>query len=128
MNILIEQEVALHQYDIRQNKQEIARLIHPSFREIGQSGRSFDFQTIVEMMVNEQPSNGHIHSQDYEIIPLEPSTHLLLYRTVWIDELGNKTHYAKRSSIWSFNGENWQLKYHQGTPCEAFELMAESVE
>ena len=123
MDILIEQEVALHQPDVRHNKQEVARLVHPSFREVGKSGRSFDFDTIMEMMAGEKTSMGHIHSQDFEIIPLEPSTHLLLYRTAWIDKLGTKAHFTKRSSIWSFNGENWQLKYHQGTPCEEFELV-----
>lgn len=31
MDILVEQEVALHQYETRQNKNDIKRLIHPFF-------------------------------------------------------------------------------------------------
>ncbi|MEH0758845.1 nuclear transport factor 2 family protein [Vibrio sp. 16] len=123
MQILIEQEVALHQYEIRQNRHEIARLIHPSFKEVGKSGTSFDYADILEMMGNEKPCLGHIHSQDFETIQLEPSIQLLLYKTAWIDKLGTKGHYAKRSSIWVFTGEGWQLKYHQGTPCAEFELV-----
>lgn len=123
MDILIEQEIALHQYEVRKNKQEVTRLVHPSFREVGQSGSSFDFNTIIQMMDDEKPCAGYIHSQDFETIQLEPSIQLLLYKTAWVDKLGTKAHFAKRSSIWVFTGENWQLKYHQGTPCEKFEFV-----
>lgn len=122
MDFLIEQEVALHQFETRQNRDEVTRLIHPSFREVGRSGTSFDFNSILEMMTAEQASGGYIHSQDFELIQLEASVYLLLYKSAWVDEAGNAGHFSKRSSIWSFTGENWQLKYHQGTPCEEFEL------
>tara|TARA_Y100001956_G_C4120090_1_gene186938 strand:+ start:59 stop:445 length:387 start_codon:yes stop_codon:yes gene_type:complete len=123
MDILIEQEVALHKYEVRQNKQEVTRLVHPSFREVGKSGTSFDFAAIMQMMNEEKPNSGYIHSQDFETIQLEPSIQLLLYKTAWVDRLGAKAHFAKRSSIWVFTGESWQLKYHQGTPCEEFEFV-----
>ncbi|WP_434341054.1 hypothetical protein [Motilimonas cestriensis] len=47
MDILIEQEIALHQYDVRQNKAEIERLLHPDFKEVGESGTSYDYRSIV---------------------------------------------------------------------------------
>lgn len=122
MDILIEQEIALHQYEIRQSKADIAQLIHGDFREVGESGISYDHQSIIEMMASEQPSNGFIHSQDYECIQLEESVQLLLYKSASVDELGKSSHFAKRSSVWVLNGTQWQLKYHQGTACEPFEL------
>ena len=125
MDILIEQEIALHQYETRQSKTDIARLIHGDFREVGESGISYDYQSIIEMMGNEQPSNGFIHSQNYECIQLEASAQLLLYKSASVDELGKKSHFAKRSSIWVLNGTQWQLKYHQGTACEPFELITQ---
>lgn len=122
MEILIKNEIALHQFEIRKNKKEVARLIHPNFREIGMSGISYDFTGIIEIMDEEIQSNGYIHSQDFESIQIEPSIYLLLYKSAWIDEDGVKSNFAKRSSIWAFSKENWQLKYHQGTPCEEFSI------
>ncbi|MDP5208332.1 MULTISPECIES: DUF4440 domain-containing protein [unclassified Microbulbifer] len=122
MDILIDLERALHQCEVRQNKAKAASLIHTSFKEIGASGRSYDFDSIVEMMSAELSSNGYIHSQDFESIQLEASVYLLLYKSAWVDNNGIKSNFAKRSSIWIFSGEKWQLKYHQGTPCLEFEL------
>ncbi|MEJ2765268.1 DUF4440 domain-containing protein [Photobacterium sp. MCCC 1A19761] len=122
MDLLIEQEIALHQFDIRQNMAEVTRLIHPDFREVGRSGTSFDFTAMLDMMASEQAPNGYVHSQDFETMKLEERVFLLLYKSAWIDDAGNARHFAKRSSIWSFDGEKWQLKYHQGTPCAEFQL------
>lgn len=122
MEVLIEQEIALHQYEIRQNLNEVQRLLHSSFKEVGRSGRSFDYAAIIEMLQSEEPADGYIHSQEFECIALEPSVQLLLYKSAWISKTGAISAYTKRSSIWVFTGQCWQMKYHQGTPCEAFEL------
>ncbi|EAQ66706.1 hypothetical protein MED121_12300 [Marinomonas sp. MED121] len=66
MDVLIEQERALHKYEVRQNQDIVARLLHPSFKEVGRSGNSYN----------------------YECIELEPSTELLLYKSAWVDESG----------------------------------------
>ena len=126
MGILIEQEIALHQYEIRQNKSEVVRLLHPTFQEVWESGKSYDFNSIIEMMSREKPSSVRIHSQDYECILLEPSVQLLLYKSALVTKSGEVSHYTKRSSTWVFTDLGWQMKYHQGTECEAFELNSES--
>ena len=118
MKILIEQEIALHQYATRQNKAEVARLLHPDFKEVGESGTSYDYCSIIAMMAAELPSDGYVHSQDYQCIELAPSVQLLLYQSAWVDEFGNKSHFTKRSSIWVLVGHQWQLQYHQGTHCD----------
>ncbi|EHJ9990606.1 TPA: DUF4440 domain-containing protein [Vibrio parahaemolyticus] len=122
MDILIEQEIELHQYEIRQSKTDIERLIHPSFVEVGKSGMSYDFDSIIEMMEGEEPSSTRIHSQRYECIQLEPSVQLLRYESALVSEFGEVSDFAKRCSIWVFTGTCWQLKYHQGTPCSPFDL------
>ncbi|SBO11494.1 hypothetical protein VME0621_03630 [Vibrio mediterranei] len=33
MEVIIEQEIALHQFEVRQDKVEIERLIHPDFKD-----------------------------------------------------------------------------------------------
>ncbi|EHK5111891.1 DUF4440 domain-containing protein [Vibrio parahaemolyticus] len=122
MDILIEQEIELHQYEIRQSKTDIERLIHPSFVEVGKSGTSYDFDSIIEMMEGEESSSTRIHSQRYECIQLEPSVQLLRYESALVSEISEVSDFAKRCSIWAFTGTCWQLKYHQGTPCSPFEL------
>ena len=124
MEVIIEQEIALHQFEVRQDKVEIERLIHPDFREVGRSGNSFDFKSIVRMMETEKPSNVQVHSQNYECVALEPTVQLLTYETALIDDSGQVSNFTKRSSIWVLVGELWQLKYHQGTPCDAFEKVS----
>ena len=121
-DLLIEQENALHQYETRHNKREIIRLIHPEFKEVGQSGNSFSFQSIIEMMSLEKPPNGKVHAQEYECIQLEYSVYLVLYKTAWISQDGSASYFAKRSSIWVLNNGVWQVKYHQCTPCDEFKI------
>ena len=123
MDILVEQEVELHQYEIRQSRSDIERLIHPSFSEVGKSGISYDFASIIKMMSSEEPSDVRIHSQNYECIQLELSVQLLKYESALVAASGEISDFAKRCSIWVFTGTCWQLKYHQGTPCPAFELI-----
>ncbi|MEZ9387494.1 DUF4440 domain-containing protein [Vibrio lentus] len=123
MDILVEQEVELHQYEIRQSRSDIERLIHPSFSEVGKSGISYDFASIIKMMSSEEPSDVRIHSQNYECIQLELSVQLLKYESALVAASGEISDFAKRCSIWFFTGTCWQLKYHQGTPCPAFELI-----
>lgn len=122
MNILIEQERALHQFDVRQNRTEIKRLIHPSFREIGQSGKEYDVVAILNMMQSEVSTNSRIHSQHYDCVELVPSVQLLTYQSAVVYEKGHVSDYAKRCSIWTLINDLWQLQYHQGTPCQPFEL------
>lgn len=73
MDILVEQEIDLHQYETRHTKADIERLIHPIFSEIGKSGNSYDFISTIELMKKEEPSSIRIHSQKFECIQLEPS-------------------------------------------------------
>lgn len=127
MEILIQQEKALHQPEIRQNNNEIERLLSPDFYEVGKSGNSYDYLEILSMMEAEEPCSGYVHSQDYEAIPLETSAVLLLYKSAWIDEHGGASEYTKRSSIWVLNEIGWQMRYHQGTPCEPYELKKQQL-
>jgi hypothetical protein len=123
MDLLVDQERALHQYEIRKNLVEVTRLIHPGFEETGLTGTRYDFDSIVELMQKEEPTKGHIHSQDYTDIMLAPTVYLLLYRSAWVDEFGTRSRFARRSSIWVLNGDQWQLQYHKGTACKASEFL-----
>ncbi|MCG6201649.1 DUF4440 domain-containing protein [Psychromonas antarctica] len=122
MDIIIEQEMALHQVWFRTNKSVVERLLHPEFREVEESGRSYNFHEIVSFMESEKHSEDRVHSQDYELINLESSSILLLYKSALLKPTGEYSSFAKRSSIWVKSDGRWQMKYHQGTNCEAFEI------
>lgn len=122
MDIIIEQEIALHQVWFNTNKSVVERLLHPEFREVEESGRSYNFYEITAFMGNEKRSADIVHSQDYECINLDSNTILLLYKSALLKPTGEYSSFAKRSSIWVKSGSLWQMKYHQGTHCQAFEI------
>ncbi|BCE01830.1 DUF4440 domain-containing protein [Marinicellulosiphila megalodicopiae] len=122
MNALIELEKSLHQFETRQNQSLVQKLLHPEFREIGMSGTYYDVKTINEMLLQEEKPTAHIHSQDYECLNFDENTKQLIYKSVIIGSDGQLTSFAIRTSIWINKNNNWTMKYHQGTPCSAFEI------
>jgi len=125
MDYLISQEIALHQFEVRKNEREISKLLHADFQEVGKSGRTFDYGSIVESIKLEEAPDYTVHSQDYEIIKLDGSAYLLLYKSALIDAQGRISSYAKRSSVWVKVGDVWKLRYHQGTLCQEFQVSNE---
>lgn len=63
MKILIEQETALHQPSVRNNREEVSRLLHPDFVEVGKTGITYHFDDVLEEMNDD--SEPVIHSQDF---------------------------------------------------------------
>ena len=122
MDIIIEQEIALHEIWFKNNILVVKRLLHPEFREVEESGRSFNFNQIASLTDNEKRSQDRVHSQDYECINLDTNTILLLYKSALLKPSGEYCSFAKRSSVWVKLDSKWQMKYHQGTHCEVFEI------
>lgn len=126
MKTLIEKEKALHQPHIRTSAEQLKALLHPSFLEVGRDGDSFDLESIISLLEEEESSDFLIHSQDYQSSELAPDVYLLLYNSVQIDSDGSYNHYAKRSSIWVKDQNHWKMKYHQGTRCKPFPIENQS--
>ena len=122
MNIIIEQEKALHQVWFSSDKTVVKRLLHSEFSEVDEFGRSHFFSEILAHMDNAKHSEDKLHSQDFELINLQSRTMLLLYKSALLKPTGEYCSYAKRSSIWVESGGQWKMKYHQGTHCEAFNI------
>ncbi|USD64033.1 nuclear transport factor 2 family protein [Vibrio sp. SCSIO 43136] len=125
MNIkdhLIQLETDLHKYDVRSNLALCHKILHPEFEEVGRSGKYWNLSQIIQMMSEEQPSQDIIHSQNFNAAPLSDSVWMLNYETVVKSESGELSGFAKRSSIWVNCDDSWQLRYHQGTACEPFDL------
>lgn len=124
MELIIEQEVALHQVWFNTDKSVVERLISPKFSEVEESGRSFNFDQVCAFMDNEKRSEDRVHSQDFEIIHLAQSSVLLLYKSALLSSTGEYSHFAKRSSVWVKENNHWKMRYHQGTHCEVFDITA----
>lgn len=120
MHIIIDREKTLHHFENRQNMALVKDILHADFKEVGKSGQSFDYDQILEMLSQEEKTDTQVHSQDYLITELAPSTLMLHYKTAHQLPDGRLTNHAKRCSIWVKVAEKWQLLYHQGTPCADF--------
>lgn len=121
MDKIRELETALHHPEIRTNREQLMRLLHPEFVEIGYSGRTYDFDTIINSLLDEEPSAYTMWSQNFETTQLADDVFLLIYEQARIDEHGILSRHAKRSSVWTKNNDQWQIIFHQGTPTEPFE-------
>lgn len=117
---LRELEVELHQPQVRSNRVRLLELLHPSFVEIGRSGRYFTREAILRELAGEA-SEGKVWSQDFRLNPVADDIAILTYRSCRLHSNGEVSHFAHRSSVWRKAGRDWQLYFHQGTPVEPFE-------
>jgi hypothetical protein len=99
-------------------------LLHDSFTEFGRSGRSYSRSAILELLASEETS-GEVLAQEFEVVELGPNAALLTYRSAVIDESGNAHRHSVRSSIWVQTPDGWKLRFHQGTPTNAFKILAD---
>lgn len=60
--------------------------------------------------------------QDYQLIMLSSNVAQLVYKATIKRPDSTITNYSLRNSIWKNDGGKWQMIFHQGTPCEPFEI------
>ncbi|WP_285116361.1 ribonuclease HI family protein [Leifsonia sp. fls2-241-R2A-40a] len=93
---------------VRSDASRLAELLHPSFEEIGRSGRLWGRDALVSELGDENSS-----AADLEVLAVDrvaPETLLLTARTM--DARGA----TLRSSLWVRSSGRWRLRFHQGTP------------
>ncbi|MBE1299325.1 MAG: DUF4440 domain-containing protein [Alteromonadaceae bacterium] len=122
-HVIIEQEQALFANDTRKSRAELERLLHPEFIEIGASGRRFNREQIIAELSQEQNENTSIVGQRFAEEGISDNAKLLTYELFVEDIEGHKSQHSRRSSLWVKTSTGWQIKFHQGTPCEAFPSM-----
>lgn len=111
---LVALEHELWRADTRFDRVLMESTFAPDFREFGRSGRRY---TRDEML----PTG--------ETYPLDATLHALsvtdlsgtLALVTYLSEVryAPETEWANRSSLWDSTSGRWQLRFHQGTPCEA---------
>ena len=98
---------------VRTDVAQLRTLLAPTFVEIGQSGRRYDRDAIIDALQHETPAESATVEQ-FEARPLSDNLALVIYRTTVVRD-GQTTH-AQRSSIWYRTDGSWAMLYHQGTP------------
>lgn len=117
---IIELETSLFSSEVRTSAAQLDKLIAPNFTEVGASGIRFDKKHVLERLPLEAPPK--ITATDFELREIAPNCVLLLYRAVMAKAEESTPSYSHRCSLWELHNNCWQMSYHQGTNCAAFEL------
>lgn len=123
LDFIREKEVLLHQFEVRKDIKHLKKLLHPELIEIGYSGKTHSFNSTIAEVPNEEKPDYSVWSQDFEYIELAPDLIQIIYKEARVDKNGAMSRFAKRTSIWVKNNDQWQMRYHQGTPTDPFEKL-----
>ncbi|MDR6613644.1 ribonuclease HI family protein [Leifsonia sp. 1010] len=93
---------------VRSDASRLAELLHPSFEEIGRSGRLWGRDAIISELAVEEDQAAAMELLAVDRVA--PETLLLTARTT--DARGA----TLRSSLWVRSSGRWRLRFHQGTP------------
>ncbi|MDP2715226.1 DUF4440 domain-containing protein [Rheinheimera sp.] len=115
---LIALEQLLVQPATRLSAELLNRYLADDFYEIAATGRCFGKVDVLERLPAEAPPV--ITQQDFNCRVLADGLAQLTYRATIQRAENESPSYSMRSSIWRFDGEKWQMVFHQGTACEPF--------
>jgi hypothetical protein len=90
------------------------RTFAPDFHEFGRSGRRY---TREDLLPNGQTEAIDATLHTLSVTELSSTIALITYRSELRRPTG--TEWANRASLWDRASGRWQLRFHQGTPCEA---------
>ncbi len=115
---IITLELELLKPEVRVSKLKLDQLLADDFLEFASIGFSFGKQQALERLPREDAPQ--FHCQDFDIKHLSDKLVLLTYRSIMKRQYQAENRYSLRSSIWKHNETGWQMTFHQGTKCEAF--------
>ncbi len=122
LNPLTQQLVALEQQlfqpETRACRQTLDLLIADDFVEINAAGLLYGKQNVLQRLPDEQAPK--IQAGNYQLRLLGPDHAQLLYQAI-VTRAGAEPVYSQRCSIWRRQQQQWQMIYHQGTNCAAFD-------
>jgi len=93
---------------VRSDASRLAELLHPSFEEIGRSGRLWARDAIVSELADEDAT-----AADLEVLGVDRVSGDALLLTARTTDARGAT---LRSSLWVRSSGRWRLRFHQGTP------------
>ncbi len=124
LHTLTQLEQALHRPQVRSDARRLDTLLHDTFLEFGRSGARYTKAHMLAHLGRAAQADAEtplIHSQDFDLRLLAPEVALLTYRSAHVNVTGGLARHSLRSSVWLFDRSIWQMAFHQGTACDAFE-------
>ena len=106
-------ERELHESSVRTSGR-VAELLADSFVEFGCSGKTYSKAEVISALLAEPATT--ISATDFKLHQISPDVALLTYRAC---RHSVQDVYSLRSSIWQLQAVQWQILFHQGTPCAA---------
>jgi ribonuclease HI len=117
---LTELETSLWRAPTRNGRAYMDRILAPGCFEFGRSGRTWDRKELLKPV-------GTIAAvlplPELNISLIGPTVALVTYTS--IIEYQRRREYARRSSIWLLQDEQWRLRFHPGTPYRPDEQKAD---
>lgn len=107
-------EEELWREETRFDTRRLEQLLAPDFTEVGRSGRRWSRDQIVAMPRTR--IDARLPLPNFAARLLTPGVALLSYDSEVT--YGSVVERARRTSLWTHDGMRWQLRHHQGTPCE----------
>jgi hypothetical protein len=107
-------ELSLWRSETRYNRSYMEATLAPEAFEFGRSGRRYTRADLLPKANDRQDIDASLH--DLTVHGLSSEVALVTY----ISEVHHAggTEWANRSSIWDRLSGHWQLRFHQGTPCD----------
>lgn len=102
-------EISLMTPSIRKSAESLDKLLSDDFIEFGSSGRVYSKKDQLKMLPKEEEIQFKI--EDFTTRELSRGVVLATYTSI----SEGKT--VRRSSIWTCVEEQWEMSFHQGTPC-----------
>lgn len=103
-------EMRLLTPEVRRDADEVARLLHPGFVEIGSSGRRWSREEMLAAIGGMFTDADRPQAREVEATRLAGSVVLVTYLT---EHPGRR---VRRSSLWLRDADGaWRLSFHQGT-------------
>jgi hypothetical protein len=107
-------EEELWKAETRFNQKHMEKVFSPDLFEFGRSGRIHSREALLSAQGTE--INARLPLENLKIRLIEDNVAQVTYNSHV--EYSGVVESARRSSIWSFTGGEWVLRFHQGTPFE----------
>ena len=119
-NHLIDAERQLLEPEVRQSAEALDTLLDDDFIEIAADGTSFNkFQVLTRLPTEVVPQ---FYNQHFKGRMLSDDIAQLSYQAAFRRSARSEFNYSVRMSLWRCNGKQWQMVFHQGTPCAVFTI------
>ena len=111
---ILRMEEALTSPEVRASELALSNILHPEFKEIGKSGRTFDFNDIIQDVMKDQSGSTYIIA-NFHVSEIADGVALATYQIPARTIEGREYPSSMRSSLWTKVDGIWLLRFHQGT-------------